>query len=332
MSTLSRLQLPSQRLPQRAPWACALLAACLASACAAVPEPPATPAVEVAPGVYVVRGGGGEVGPANRGRVGNAGFIVGPQGVIVIDSGTSYREGAALLRTIARVTDRPVRLLLLTHARQEFVFGAVAFQERGIPVQMHAQAAALMAARCGRCLKTLKLVLGDDEMRSTELVRPDGALAPPQTLTVAGRPVRVFAFGHSSGPGDVVVLDDTTGVLFAGGLLDQGRIPDVQDSDLPGWHRALGGLRALPLRTIVPGHGPVAGPGLIATLERYLTRLEARARELLEADAALSEVPDRLDPAEFRDWDQAQTTHRRNASVVFLRLEQEQLLRQPEQP
>jgi glyoxylase-like metal-dependent hydrolase (beta-lactamase superfamily II) len=329
MPTLTWLQPPAQRARQRPPWVCALLAACLVSACGAVPQPPAAPAMEVAPGVYMVRGAAGEVSPANRGRVGNAGFIVGPAGVIVIDSGTSYREGAALLQTIAQVTDKPVRLLLLTHARQEFVFGAAAFRERGIPVRMDPEAAALMAARCGRCLKTLKLVLGEDEMRSTELLRPDGALVPPQPLVVAGRAVQVLGFGHASGPGDIAVLDEATGVLFAGGLLDQGRIPEVQDSDLPGWHRALARLQALPLRTIVPGHGPAAGPELIATVGRYLTQLEAHARELLDADAALSEVPDALQLPEFQDWDQAQTTHRRNASVVFLRLEQEQLLRQP---
>ena len=43
------------------------------------------------------------------------------------------------------VTDKPVRLALITHARQEFLFGAAAFRERGIPIHMHRETARLMA-------------------------------------------------------------------------------------------------------------------------------------------------------------------------------------------
>ena len=116
---------------------------------------PAGGITAVAPGVYMQRGAAGEVGPQNLGRVGNSGFIVGPTGVLVIDTGTSYREGLALLDAVARVTDQPVRRVLITHTRQEFLFGATAFRERGIPILMQRQAAMLMAARCENCLKTL---------------------------------------------------------------------------------------------------------------------------------------------------------------------------------
>jgi glyoxylase-like metal-dependent hydrolase (beta-lactamase superfamily II) len=308
-----------------APRCAALLTALALAACAAVPAREGA-AEQVAPGVYMVRGAAGEAGPDNLGRVGNAGFIVGPGGVLAIDSGTSYRQGAALLAAIRRTTAQPVRLLLLTHTRQEFLFGAAAFREQGIPVQMQAQAARLMAARCEGCLKTLQRVLGEDEMRGTAVIKPEQLFDQTQTLATIGRPVRLLSFGHSSGPGDMAVLDEDTGTLFAGGLLDNGRIPDVQDSRLDGWERALAALHAQRLQRIVPGHGPVADAGLVDTVQRYLTGLQAGALALLQADAALSQVPDRLQLPAFQHWDQYDTVHRRNASVVFLRLEQERLL------
>ncbi|MEO5696640.1 MAG: MBL fold metallo-hydrolase, partial [Burkholderiaceae bacterium] len=89
------------------------LAACVAtlglilpggSALAAGSPPEAASAVEVAPGVYAILGAPGEVDPENLGRIGNAGFIVGSTGVIAIDTGTSYRQGHALLASIRRVT------------------------------------------------------------------------------------------------------------------------------------------------------------------------------------------------------------------------------------
>lgn len=304
-----------------APW---LLGACVAPGSVSAAAEPGVP-IEVAAGVYMLRGAAGEAAPENLGRVGNAGFVVGPSGVVVIDSGTSYLQGVALLQAIQRVTPLPVRRLVLTHTRQEFLFGAAAFVERGIPVQMQTQAARLMAGRCEGCLKTLKRLLGEEAMRGTVVVKPGILFDDSTTLDLIGRPLRLLTFGHSSGPGDVAVLDEHSGVLFAGGLLDQERIPDVQDAQLPGWHRALAALARLPLRRIVPGHGPVAGPGLIGTVESYLHQLEERALALVKAGAALSEVPAATHLPDFETWDQYETIHRRNASVVFLRLEQAQL-------
>ena len=109
--------------------------------------------------------------------------------------------------------------------------------------------------------------------------------------------------------------------------MDQAAVPDVQDSDLPGWHQALHDLQALPLTRIIPGHGPSAGPVLVLRTERYLQQLEARVAELLRAGIPLSEVADATSLAEFSSWAHYDSTHRRNASVVYLRQERVLLTR-----
>ena len=310
-----------------------IAAAALCAGCATTPEPHDAPriaapvAVEVAAGVYMVQGAPGEVDTDNLGRIGNAGFIVGDSGVVAIDTGTSYRHGVALLAAIRRVTDKPVRLALITHTRQEFLFGATAYREQGIAVQMHRKAADLMRSRCERCLKMLNQALGTDAMQGTAMFKPDREYEQSHSVDTIGRRVQVLYYGHSSGPGDVAVLDLQSGVLFAGGLLDHLRIPDVQDSDLDGWTRALHSLRALPLRVIVPGHGPVASPKVIDSVDRYLGQLQARLLELLISGAALSEVPDAAALPEFALWDQYETIHRRNASILFVRFEREQMFK-----
>jgi glyoxylase-like metal-dependent hydrolase (beta-lactamase superfamily II) len=290
----------------------------------------------VAPGVWMARGRPGEVDPANRGRIGNAGVIAGKRGALVIDSGVSWRHGRALLAAARRVSPQPVRGLLLTHVRQEFVFGAAAFQEAGVPVLMHPAAAALMRARCEGCLKTLQRVLGADEMQGSRVVQPDESIeaGSPALAEAIGRPLQLLTFGaqaHSSGPGDVALLDGPSGTLFAGGLLDADTIPDVQDADFAGWRAALAALRGLPIQRIVPGHGPLAPAALIGRIAAYLDALEARTAALLAAGTPLSEVADATELPAFAGWDQYDTIHRRNASIVFLRHERELLRRPPKE-
>ena len=298
-----------------------------ATGCAAPSAAPAPGvAIEVAAGVYMIPGSGGEPDADNLGRVGNAGFIVGDSAVVAIDTGTSYAHGTELLAAIRRVTDKPVRRALITHTRQEFLFGAAAYRERGITVAMHAKAATLMTSRCEGCLKTLRRVLGDEAMRGTVMFKPDQTFDAGHRIdTLTERPLQVLYFDHSSGPGDIAVLDARSGVLFAGGLIDQGRIPDVADSNLPGWRRALQALRKLAPKTVVPGHGRAGTERSIDDEEHYLVHLEARVRALMKADTPLSQIADAASLPDFKSWDQYETTHRRNASIMFLRIEREQL-------
>ncbi|NVO05250.1 MAG: MBL fold metallo-hydrolase [Rhodoferax sp.] len=313
-----------------ATWWLAWLLVAPAMGWARVPDGPDTPAaIQVAPGVFMVAGAAGEPGPDNLGRTGNSGFIVGRTGVVAIDTGTSYRQGLALLAGIRRVTAKPVVLALVTHARQEFLFGATAFQSQGIPVHMQRQAAGMMRERCDHCLQTLHGLLGADAMQGTQLFKPDQEFEEPYTRDVAGRRIRVLGYGHSAGPGDVAVLDEQTGVLFAGGLLDYQRIPDVQDSDLPAWSAALQALQALPLTAVVPGHGPVGPPDAIAAVARYLAQLQQRVLALMQTGTSLLDVGAAASLPEFAAWDQYRTVHRRNAAVVYLRLEREHLFGRP---
>jgi len=304
------------------------LATPASDAAGAAARPPAP--IELAAGVYMLPGSGGEPDTANLGRVGNAGFIVGRGGVLAIDTGTSYLHGRALLAAIRSVTEQPVRLVLITHTRQEFLFGAAAFREQGIPIAMQQAASELMATRCDTCLKTLRATLGEDAMRGTTLFTPDIAFTDPLGIDAAaliGRPIQVLYFGHSSGPGDIAVYDPRTRTLFAGGLLDAQRIPDVFDSDLAAWREALHTLQALPVDVIVPGHGPAGSKRIITQVERYLDQLTTRVRALLKAGAPLSEVPDSTALPDFASWDQYDTVHRRNAALVYLRYEREQLIK-----
>ena len=247
--------------------------------------------------------------------------------MLAIDTGTSLAHGRALLAAIHAVTAQPVRAVLVSHTRPEFLFGGNAYREQGIPVQMHRRSAQLMAARCETCLKALVQQVGAPAMQGTTMYPPDALFDDVLLRQTIGRPVQVLWQGHSSGPGDIAVFDVTSGVLFAGGLLDAGRIPDIQDSDLPGWQRALSALQALPLTQVVPGHGPASPPALVGTVARYLAQLSARAQALVAEGASLITVPEATELAEFAGWDQYDTIHRRNASIAFLRFEREQLLR-----
>jgi glyoxylase-like metal-dependent hydrolase (beta-lactamase superfamily II) len=164
-------------------------------------------------------------------------------------------------------------------------------------------------------------------MQGSDMYTAEQTFDDSHLLTLAGRPVRVLYLGHSSGPGDIAVLDESTGVLFAGGLADHLHIPDIQDAVLPAWREALSTLAQLPLRVVVPGHGPVATPAALLAVDRYLVELEQRVRQLVTEGSSLLDAPDATELPAFAAWDQYDLIHRRNVSVAYLRFERELLFK-----
>jgi glyoxylase-like metal-dependent hydrolase (beta-lactamase superfamily II) len=275
-------------------------------------------------GVYAFIGESGEVSAANRGFVGNSGFVVGSTGVVVIDTGTSYRHGRRMLEAISRTTGKPVELVIITHAVQEFLFGNAAFEERGIPILAHPQTAKLMKARCDHCLQNLKPVLGT-ELDGTRLVLPAREVEATTRMEAGGRRLELIYLGWASTPGDLAVLDRDSGVLFAGGLICVGRIPDIRDSDFEGWQRALRQLEKFKPARIVPGHGSVSGPEAIASTAGYLDALDGIVKSLYAESSSLMEAVEKAALPAYQGWSMYATTHRQNTLHRYLQLELQDL-------
>ena len=288
----------------------------------------ATSPVPVAPGVYALIGETGEISPQNRGVVGNAGFIVGDTGVLAVNTGISYRYGRDMLASIASVTSLPVQLVVITHPIQEFLFGAAAFRERGIPILAHEKTAELIRSRCETCLKNLRRVLGDEEMDRSSVVVPDRLIVHTTLLDVGGRELQLIYFGWASTPGDLAVFDRTSGVLFAGGLVSAGRIPEVRDANLEGWIAALEQLDKLPVKAIVPGHGPVLTREEARQTLTYLRALEAKVGTLYKAGAGLTEAIARAELPAFESWSLYRVVHPQNVQHLYLQLEREDFNRE----
>jgi glyoxylase-like metal-dependent hydrolase (beta-lactamase superfamily II) len=279
--------------------------------------------VVVAAGVYALLGTGGEITPGNSGRTANVAFIVGPQGVIVVDSGVSYREGTDIIEAVQRVSKQPIRLLVLTHPAQEVIFGAAAFQDRGIPVLAHRSSAQLIEERCATCLGHLQSILGD-EMAETRVVTPDRLLDGSQTLDLIGRRLRLVAPPWSSAPGAIAVFDEKTSTLIAGNMVSINRVPDIRDADPKAWQNALVHLTAMQCRHLVPGYGPIGSCADIGAFARYLRQLERRVDALVKEGVSLGELRDRCDLPEFARWDQYETLHPQNSHRTYIRLESSQ--------
>ena len=281
----------------------------------------------VAPGVYAVIGQTAEPAPENHGVVGNQGILIGDDGVILIDTGTSERYGRELIETVRRLTAKPIVLAIDTHQHPAFIFGNGALASQGVPILAHREVADLIEQRCEKCLKNLNAILGSEEMAGTRVTVPSRIITDTTSMTVAGRALDILYFGQTSSPGAIAVLDRASGVLFGGGLVTLGRIPDTKDARIDAWRAALAALKQRGPRLMVPGEGPVAAVARVDELDAYLGALQTSVTQTYLQGVSLGDAGAHSELPAFSAVPLYRPAHNKNVEQLYLFLERAMLNR-----
>lgn len=251
---------------------------------------------QIAEGVWLLEGSTDNFAADNGGNIVNIGFIETADGVVVIDTGPSRRYGEALRQSIEKTTGKPVVRVLLTHHHPDHVLGNQAFADA--PIAALLETTRLLAEQGDAMAENMYRLVGD-WMRGTEVVLPNEEVQEG-TLEIGGRRLQLLALrGHTGA--DLAILDERTGVLFAGDILFYQRALTTPNSPgLDVWLADLDRLEAMSWKQIVPGHGPVttdAAP--FVQMRDYLGWLDGLLRQGAEQGAEMNElirapIPDRF--------------------------------------
>jgi uncharacterized sulfatase len=273
---------------------------------------------ELAPGAWVIVGLKEDFSFANGGNIVNTGFIVGREGVIVIDTGSSKRYGEQLLAAIRRVTPLPVVLVVNTHHHPDHFLGNQAFPRETLAALPDTLAAIRSE---GEGFNANMYRLNGDWMRDTEVVVPARALAAGRQR-IGGRDVELLALGGHT-IADLVVVDHDSGTVYAADLVFHGRTPTTPHADIPRWLAALDTLERLPARLWVPGHGePTADLGALRQTRDYLGWLAQTIRSGAESGQDMTDLFQTPIPQHFAGMALAKEEFRRSVVHLFPAAEQ----------
>jgi quinoprotein relay system zinc metallohydrolase 1 len=268
-------------------------------------------------GVYVVEGANADFSVANGCNIINTGFITTGAGVVVINTGPSRRYGEQLRALIAKTTAEPVIQVIHLNLHPDYFLGNQAFAD--VPRLATAATQAGMQREAKAYEDNLYRLCGD-WMKGTEALLPSAAPALG-VQRVGQRDIELREFnGHTDS--DLVLVDRTSGVVFAGGLVFVQRIPTTPHAQLGPWQQSLQVLGGEAFKTWVPSHGPVrddaAGVGMT---QRYLQWLDRHFRSAAEQGLEMNELLRADVPAEFRAWAAFSTEYTRNVAHLYPRYE-----------
>lgn len=236
----------------------------------------------LADGLWVWTGAQADIDAHNGGHVAPTVALVRGKRSLLVDPGPSARHAARVRRSLRCLFGAEVSDIVNTHAHAENVMGNAAFADEiaagHVRVWATAATRAAMQQRCPACLESLTRRVGAEAMAGTTIVWPTHTLAEGDVLALGDARLRVQQVEQGHTEGDLVLWWSGPRVLLAGGLVVDGRLPELAQGSLDGWLAALGRLAALRPRWVVGG-GVTTADGIAAT-ERYLSTLR---REVLAA-------------------------------------------------
>jgi cyclase len=212
--------------------------------------------------------------------LGNAGFVVGSDSVLVVDTFATPAAAEELAAEIRRLTARPVRWVVNTHYHIDHVGGDAVFTRGGASVVAHENVRAWVRTEN---LKWRKEITAEDRETLSRLVLPDVVHRDGLTIWLGDRKVQILSRpGHTGG--DSAVFVPSANVLFGGDLIWKNTIPNLIDASTEAWIDTLDGfLQEHPAATYVPGHGEVCKALDVRYFRDYLSGLRlAVARGLSE--------------------------------------------------
>ncbi len=236
-------------------------------------------------------------------RPGNAGFVITPQGVVVIDTTNSPFNGRDILYEIRQRTSLEVRYVIDTSAMPDLMLGNEVFEDFRPVILSTPQAQQAIA----RYRQDLPARLDANwrlarSMRGIHPTVPTQTFDRPVTLPVSSPTIRLIPLGTNATPGDAAVFLPADRIVFLGDVFENGYIPRIGAGNIDHWIKTLRAVESWNADIYVPAHGAPGGKPQVADFRHFLEWLRASVESRLQHGESLEQIKKELLPFRAYPW------------------------------
>lgn len=229
-------------------------------------------------GAYAVTGG-----------IGNTAFVIGDTGVIAIDAQMFVPTAQKELAEIAKITPKPVKVIVLTHSDPDHINGLPAFP-RGLEIIAQDHAKQVMQALAADLNSN-----GFPPGPEIGHYLPTHTVKDSETAVLDGVPVVLIHTGPAHTDGDLAIYLPMQKIVFAGDLATPaiGPYPGIhleKHGSSLGMFAALRALLALDADTYIPGHGEALSKAELSNRLKAAEERRAQIKALFDQGKTLSEI------------------------------------------
>jgi glyoxylase-like metal-dependent hydrolase (beta-lactamase superfamily II) len=279
---------------------------------------------QLAPNVYALVGELDQRNDANLANNATFGVVVTDAGVVLIDSGGSYRGAQQIAEVIKTFTDKPVVRVINSGGQDHRWLGNSYFKQNGAQIITSAAAFTDQHARVRDQLLALQNFMSEATLKGTEAVYADETFDETTSLQIGGVTLELLHVGPAHTPGDSLVWLPQQHIAFAGDVVYVERMLGVGPQSKSGhWIEAFEVLAALQPEWVVPGHGhAVSLEKAKAETYDYLVFLREAVGQMIEEGTGMEQVGE-IDQSRFSHLLVYEQIKGRNAQQVYTEMEWE---------
>lgn len=244
----------------------------------------------------------------------NSTFLVGEDGILVVDTGVDPKEGNKLLAAIRSVSNLPVKFIVNTHYHPDHQGGNSTV----------GPAAVVISTEWTRA-HTISLSQSQNASHSARFQPADVTFTERLTVHLEPYTAEIYFPGKAHTSGDALVYFPEQRAIATGDLFLTRSSPAMDEGSARNWIHALDQVLELPVDAIVPGHFELAGKPDLKRFRDYLNDLYVQVQSLYEKRATVETVRRdiRMEKySDFRQYPNYEATFADNAETIYHQLQQ----------
>ena len=266
----------------------------------------------------------GQPAPAtylNSGHNNNLSFVVGGKYTLVFNAGGSYLLAKSLHQEIKKITNKPVKYVVLENAQGHAILGSNYWTEQGAKIISHTLTKVEIEKHGDEILKKAKQRIGNKILFS-KIIKPHQTFTHKLKLDLGNLKIELLRIGSSHSPDDIQLWIPSQQLLISGDMtFNQRMLPIFENTNIVEWIKAWGKIKKLNPKIIVPGHGDVTDFKTVTKFTKnYLQFMHHKIIQILENGGDLNDAY-KIDQTQFKDWGTYRELHLRNAARIFQKLE-----------
>ena len=247
-------------------------------------------------------------GVVHEGGATNGGFIVGDEGVIVVEALETRKLTEMVKAEVKKVTDKPIRSLICTHFHGDHSFG----NEYYLPAHVigHELCRREIIERWDFSVDRFASRYDDTdpaqaaEIRNARITPPDVVFHNEKmTLYLGNKRIELYYFGKAHTSGDILTYLPDDKVLYSGDVVTEtGGPPYTEDGFPASWVNVIESVEELDIQTIVPGHGTLGDKSMATTEREFLALLRDETRKRYDAGVDMGKAISEITVPGFQSW------------------------------
>jgi len=256
----------------------------------------------------------------NQGYMVNSILLIGDTGAIVVDTGLSDEIGAMLGRHFAQLTDKPIKYVINTHHHGDHTLGNAAFPGTEI---VSSEICRHLMLEDGPTWISILESINQRKFPNTKVLPADTTYPKNSRteMTVDGIRMVFWVPEAAHTIGDMMIWLPDDQVLIAGDVLVNQVAPSFRDAKFKEWINTLAEVQSLPIKTIVPGHGPLMSKEQAAAMHQRMVSLYDGITAGVKQGLTDSEIRRELDLTEWKKLHNFEEQMGNNINKAFLEIE-----------